>query len=86
MNIIQQIGSLNTVLEVLKQAQQHVLAPSVYVTSLNLFGCVYDEYDALFVYAGNECFAYMSASEAIADNQIIWIADLKAELMMGVAA
>lgn len=86
MNIIQQIGSFEKAQEVLKQAQQHVLAPSVYVTSLNLFGSIYDEYDALFVHVGNECFAYMPASEAMADNQVIWIADLKAALMMGVAA
>lgn len=86
MNIIQQIGSFKKAIEVLQQAQQHFLAPTVYVTSLNLFGSIYDEYDALFVYAGNECFAYMPASEAVADNQIVWIADLKAELMVGVAA
>lgn len=86
MNIIQQIGSLNTALEVLKQAQQHVLAPTVYVTSLNTLGFILDELDTLFVYAGNECFAYMPASEAMADNQIIWIDELKAALVMGVAA
>lgn len=86
MNIIQQIGSLNTALEVLKQAQGHVLAPTVYVTSLNALGFICDELDALFVHVENECFAYMPASEAMADNQVIWIADLKAALMMGVAA
>lgn len=86
MNIIQQIGSFEKALEVLQQAQQHFLAPTVYVTSLNLLGSIYDDYDALFVYAGNGCFAYMPASEAMASNQVVWIADLKAALMVGVAA
>lgn len=86
MNIIQQIGSFEKAQEVLKQAQSHVLAPTVYVPHLGLFGCIYDDYDALFVYVENECFAYMPASEAMVDNQIIWIADLKVALVMGVAA
>lgn len=86
MNIIQQIGSFEKALEVLQQAQQHFLAPTVYVTSLNLFGSIYDDYDALFVYAGIECFAYMPASEAMASNQVVWIADLKAALMVEVVA
>ena len=79
-SIIKQLGGYNTALNVLKQAQQHVLAPSVYVTSLNLLGSIYDDYDALFVYAGNGCFAYMPASEAMADNQVIWVSDLKMAL------
>ena len=86
MNIIQQIGSFEKAQEVLKQAQSHVLAPTVYVPHLGLFGFIYDDYDALFVYAGNECFAYMPASEAMASNQVVWISDLKAALMVEVAA